>query len=254
MKKHLFYSNIILLICIALLGPTAGAALDGFSVEEVTEDERQWCFSHLNIKRLNKEPEKKPFDDFIVNEDGYFAVVFRESLLKLDTNDVLVYDSNGDFVYGYTFHANNGYKDVLWDHDNIFICIVGASSVLLSPSGEILDVVKIPSDVENKRNYRDLKTEQRKAKIDGITIEPKTGVGIIGLFSNHYSQVVVTDPSGNTTVVYDTSEKLFRSLLIRYAVILSAICLVFWRLAKEFKRLADEKEAMIQRRRSSADS
>lgn len=254
MKKHLFYSNIILLICIALLGPTAGATLDGFTVEEVTEAERARYLSYLDITRLKKEPAKQPFSTFVVNENGYFAVSFRASPAQFDTNYVLVYDSRGDFAYGFSFQGRIGFVKVLWDHDNIFICNVGASSVLISPSGEIVDVVRVLQDTENHINFSAQKRMQKKAEIDGVTIAPRAGSGLLEFLTRSYSQVVVTDSSGNSMVVYDASTDLLITVLFNYAIGWGAIIAIIWISVKMAKKYAKEKEASRQEEDRSADS
>ncbi len=246
MKKRILWGAVALFLCLALLGPTAGATLDGFTVEEVTEAERARYLSYLDITRLKKEPAKQPFNTFVVNENGYFAVSFRASPAQFDTNYVLVYDIRGDFAYGFSFQGNIGFVEVLWDHDNIFICNVGASSVLISPSGEIVDVVHVLEDTENHINFSARKRKQKKAEIDGITIAPRAGSGLLDFLTRTYSQVVITDSSGNSTVVYDASTDLLITVLFNYAIGWGAIIAIIWIIVKTAKKYAKEKEASRQ--------
>lgn len=136
--KKVFY----ILICLSLIstisnGLISNAYNTGFSTDELTDETKFTFLNNINFIRINAEPQKRKIECFDVGYNNV-AVGFSES----DNKTVCIYNTQGEFQYGYRFKTNGEFAVVL-DEYNLTICFVRSDILIkVNSYGDIIDVKK----------------------------------------------------------------------------------------------------------------
>lgn len=176
----------------------------GFSTEEVSEKTRNRFVSNIELSLLTTEPVKKGIQCFDVNEKGMVAIGQNGA----DDKRVCIYDSDGKFLYGYTFDVSQSFG-VEWDGEYINIYFVRSDVIIsLDSDCNVLDIKKIQNTMDNN-TYSD-KLKHLTRSIGDTTYLVRNDMGIFNLIALSYSQVVTIDSTGAERIIYDiNSEQLF---------------------------------------------
>ena len=97
----------------------AKAMNTGFTTEELSEEQKSLLIEATNLSLLQTEPQKRSIRCFDVNEEGMIAIGQDSS--PEENAEILVYNSHGEFLYGYVFYRGGSDFVVEWDHKNINI-------------------------------------------------------------------------------------------------------------------------------------
>ena len=149
--------------------------------------------SALNIEIFHEKVEDQLIKCFDVNEDGCFAVGYRN-------NTIQVYDSLGVFQYGYRFNTDNTYGIAL--KENSIVIYLGRShnAVEIDSAGKCIAVetVYFSEDIVESVMKRTCK------QIGNVYYFLERDIGI---FDGDYSRLIRVDEDGTKRVLYDVTTK-----------------------------------------------
>lgn len=203
----------------------------GFSTEEVSEKTRNRFASNIELSLLTTEPVKKGIQCFDVNEKGMVAIGQNGA----DDKRVCIYDSDGKFLYGYTFDSAQSFG-VEWDGEYINIYF-NRSGVIISLDSDcnVLNIKEVQSTIDNSIYKNHLKHSKRS--IGDTTYLIRNDMGIFNLIALSYSQVVTIDSTGAERIIYDiNSEQLFITISL-FIIILGGVSGVIAVLARQCIKL-----------------
>lgn len=171
--------------------------LSSGSIAAFASDIRNECASSvedaLDISLFYQEGEKRLIKCFDVNEDGYYAICYNNNVIH-------IYDSLGNFQYGYRFVTEGTYGIIL--KENSIILYLGRSGTIVEvdKAGKCIyaERVSLSKNVLNDVLYRTSKT------IGNIDYYLERDVG---LFHGDYSRLVKVDEDGIRTILYDVTEQ-----------------------------------------------
>lgn len=226
--------SLVLLALFFIETTEAKAMSTGFSTEELSEKEKTTFLSNVRIIPLAEEPEKRGVDCFDVNEQGLIAIVQS----SLSEDEVCVYTSQGDFLYGY---ALDGYQDhgVEWGEQNINIYFVRTDVIAsIDPEGNILDVKEVPDSLEENQKYSRDVLNSKKRVIGDTTYLIRNDLGILNLLALSYSQIVVKDSTGTESIVYDMNSRQLANIILTVSVACIFVSIVITIVTKEVKKIS----------------
>lgn len=208
-------------------------------------------FTFASDTTLHKENlGEEKFNDFI---DGlHFFVVDSEPvsiLTCIDISDdniialasgngseslISFYDSVGAFKYSLSFYSAGNFG-LEWEKDNIKIFFErGDYEVTINKAGEVLDIAVI-DNVDDMRFIVDELYFSTKSVVNNTVYELKKNPMFLNKLSSGYSQLLITDVSGNTSVVCDVGEfQAFETLCIIIVFVLLFGINVFFVLKRPF--------------------
>lgn len=176
----------------------------------MSEEGKNKYLDSINILPITDEPEKKPFVCFDVNDDGMIAIG-QDTLGTRKT--ICIYSKEGAFQYGYTF-TSYGSFGVEWDGENLNIYFVRSSKiVLITPEGEVLDVVGVLETIENN-SYMNYLLRSKNRTVGETEYSAGNDMGVLNVLASAYSQIGVKDDNGNENVIYDVNSMLRIKIIV----------------------------------------
>lgn len=167
---------------------------------------------------------------FDVRSDGYLAVGFNRNAIQ-DKYVIQVYDSSGDYQYGYYFRTS-GFVYFEWQENNIAIKSVRSGTIrLYNSQGELLSSYNPKTDIgepltmkeEDACNWSPVFSVKKRERDDGTYILKHTKIVRVG-------------PEGNKEIVYDAGNGFMVSIMTVFAII-TAVIIIFALLLKREKKL-----------------
>lgn len=146
----------------------------------------------LKVSVFYEEDTFRLIQSFDVNSDGWYAIAFRH-------NTVMVYDSLGEFQYGFSFKTDGAYGIELREHNVLLYRARSDAVVEIDSTGKCVDA-------KAKSRYTDdmfQNAYHRRSKQVGdanYCVERD-----IGLVDGDYPRLVRIDESGNKTILYDST-------------------------------------------------
>ena len=215
----------------------------GFETEEMPQDRQEQFVSNIDFAFFLEKPAERQIECFDVHEDGRIVMghvgpgIF-ESGQKL----VCVYSADGVFQYGYSFDTEQGFG-VEWDGDNVNIWFVRSDVLMqVDPQGTVLRVAQVPNTGENSTWSRHLISDPVRTSQDSV-YRIRNNLGILNLAAFSYSQLIVSGPDGETTLLYDVrSWQLFCILsrcFVCVLVVLVTVAVVAYQVRKKFRQNKD---------------
>ena len=173
---------------------------DGFIIQELNQDEYESALLRWSDKiiLLNEEPDLKfEIQNVAVNEDGMFAICTD----FLGIYIIEVYNSEGEFQYGYKF-TMSGKAYVDWMEDRIVIYSVrGDEAIVLDSNGKILEILEVSDTIKNSEYIRKELTQTEKS-VNGYTYTLNRKVDFLWDIFLPYPKLIITDVFGNINFVY----------------------------------------------------
>ena len=221
----------VLLIVFSTNAIEVNAMNTGFSTEEISEETKTTFVASINVSPLSAKVEKKGVLCFDVNEQGMIAVGQKGS----QGNEICVYTSQGDFLYGYTFNCTQSFC-VEWDEQYINIYFIRSDVIIsLDSDGNILDV-KIVQDTIDNNSYRNLLLYSTTRTVGNTTYLIRNDMGIFNWTASSFSQIVTIDATGTESIIYDVNSMQYTKTIVTISLIcvfvLVAIAVVFWQFIK----------------------
>ena len=167
-----------------------------------------WVISMFSIKNevtpITKEPAKKPFSCFAVNEEGLVAIGY-ENYAFPTVITICIYSSDGAFQQGYTLNWEQSIGLELYQNTLNIYCSKADMIISVDLTTNEQTSFEIPDDLDNNKHwnyvYRKTKTTVNNKE---YVAEKNTFLGILTL---RFSDLVVRDENNNEFVVYDASER-----------------------------------------------
>ena len=239
MKHIRRISTIILLLLLLITGAVQASAMQtGFSTESMPQEDIDSFLQNVNVTKLAKEPSKAAIKCFDVNERGEIAVGCGKGEIKT----VCIYNSTGDYLYGYSFSCTGSFGVELNGNILNIYFVRSDVAVAVDPEGEVKSVLEIQDTTENNKYWNHtLHATTRKAGDAQYTI--RNDMGFFNLFASSCSQLVVTDKDGNTTIIYDVNKEQLSNTVASFVVIVLFICcvivIVVWEFVKLRRKIAN---------------
>ena len=186
----------------------------GFSVEELSREEKDNFLSNTSISLLQTMPSRKSIQCFDVNDKEMIAIG-QENIFK---KQICVYSASGDFLYGYEFNSHGSFA-VEWDEDvlNIYFSR-GNFIVSVNKDGEVSDIKKVADTTANNSYINDLLYSTSKVRGDKEYILQNNIGSFLDFFASSYSQLVVKDSNGETNIVYDVNSTMLFYMITKTVI------------------------------------
>lgn len=218
MKKLILgFSVILFLVCYICISIPVTAVNTGFQNCDITEEMNEFI-SSIEFNYIAKEPQKRGFSCFDVNEKGLIVLGYQNST-------VVVYDSDGLYMYGYQFNIY-GLFGVEWDNDNINIYFVRAGKMLsVDSKGNALGLLRIENSLYNNSYYHNKMLSKNKV-INDREYVIKDILDPLNILSTERSQVVVINGDGTEDIIFDVTIQRLILRFFLYTIIILFIIIV----------------------------
>ena len=217
--KKVFY----ILICFLLISTIYNSLISGaynteFITDELTDETKYTFLDNINFVRMNAEPQKRKIECFDVCCNNV-AVGFSES----DNKTVCIYNTQGEFQYGYRFKTNGQFAVEL-DEYNLIICFVRSDILIkVNSYGDVIEVEKIQDTTENNKLWNEILYSTEKTMNGSKYILDNK----INFLASSYSKLIVIDEYGNENVIYRAdSSQTAEKIVTVFAVLLLAFLIV----------------------------
>jgi len=211
MIRKAFACIVLIFLLLFLPSPEESAANLDITTEALSPEIRD---AHIEtystcIEPLPREPYHTPINRFDVNENGY-ALCCSGSSNK--GNEILVYDHDGVFLYGFTVDLSCAFHITREENDVVLYLYRSYLALTVDETGTITDVRSIQDDHDNMRRL-DRMQNVRSIPLDGFTYEVRKDSGVQLLPGYAYNKLVRTDQNGQELVLYDATGDAQRRLL-----------------------------------------
>lgn len=191
------------LLCLLLSIPCCAMGT-GLVFDEISQDEISSIFERLHLERIDEPAIHTGFCCFDVNEDGGYALGFDTG----NTDMILVYDTNGSYLYGFSF-SNNGSLGIEWDDQNLILYTVrGNLAVWLDGNGTCLDMKIVQNSTQNNEYWNDEVWANVKKSGDVTFTAEHWLMNSELIHWGSYPRLVKTMPDGEEIVLFDRTGHL----------------------------------------------
>lgn len=193
-------SVIVLAVCFFV--PQCLAMNTGFSTEDIESPLAESVIHDLGIMSITYKPDiSKGFSCFDVNEAGNI-------LLGFDVNGrdvVLAYDSNTNFLYGFSL-KDNGAFGLEWDGDDIIVYRMRSDlAIRLNSRGECQEIKHISNTLDNQNYWRDEVYASKRLCGNNVFTAKSKYINSDFLRWGTYTCLHKVSPSGEQIVLFDYS-------------------------------------------------
>ncbi len=194
----------------------------GFSTNKMSAEEQQVFLSNIKLSQMSDEPQKNAIVCFDVSNTGFIAI----GSASLDNKYISVYDSSGEYLYGYVFNCNQSFG-VQWDGTNIIIYFVRSDVAASFDSNGTNIELRIIEDTTENNSYWNHYVFSKEKTFDGNRYTIKNNMSLLNVFASSYSQLIKTDSNGNETIIYDvTKTQMPKTVLAIIAVLLFIVLVI----------------------------
>jgi hypothetical protein len=168
-----------------------------FITSNVSLEVQDRVWKNVQLVKSDNPEMQSGISTFDVNNSGQIAI-------GLSNKKINIYDTDGQFQYGYSFSTAGDYE-MEWDKQNLIIYLVRSDIALkVDSEGNYLELESIDNSIENNSywNYLERKTSQTSGG-NYYEVNNKKGINI---FATNYSRLVKTDSNGIETIIYDVSK------------------------------------------------
>lgn len=229
LSKCLFYFVCIFIIIFST-GTNVMASNSNLSLSVMDVEEKNTIIENLSLALTDKTPGLKAIQCFDVNNNGAIALGHE---IDGKTKAISIYDSNGNFKYGYIFYSTGSFG-IEWNSDCLNIYILrGDLLVTVDKSGTIVDVAYVEDTKENDcyiNNY----IFATKKTVNGITYCIKNDMGILNYVSTSYSQLVKIT-SSEEVILYDVNNAQLAKTIVGVFMLVAFIGIAVFVLIKTCK-------------------
>lgn len=217
MKKviTILLTLLILLSCASGAIPVSATGYSRFDTEPITHEEKMERLNKLQyLPTKDTIPITEAISYFAVSEQGQIALGFNDS----DYASVHVYDTTGNYLYGYRFENHLCSFALFFDGEDL--SIIWDQSDYIGSFDQLGNCIQLWKFSNTKNNAdEEYKDQWRSAK------------GRVGELSYHakrsgilpkYTVFTVEDAEGNKTVIYDAKKEV---LISNIFLVAGAFCL-----------------------------
>ena len=223
MKYKIFAFFCLLFVCFFTMSINIKAINTGFTTEEIEQEKIDSFLSDLEITLLTSPPTKKSIQCFDVNENNMIAVHQKG---YFDDNEICVYSSFGEFLYGYKF---NTYGDIVleWDKKNINILFIRSNFIVsVNENGKVPYVNRVKETQENYHYKERIKSKTQQV-VGDLEYLVQKNIGIFAPFTASNSQIIVKHADGKENMIYDVNSEMLFNMIVKtiFAVIFVSIAI-----------------------------
>lgn len=216
----------VLCVIILLLPASVAAASD-----DLTDADRETFLNNISLTLLSAEPEKDKICCFDVNIDNLIAIGTTGS----EGARILVYNADGAFQYGYSFQCHQRFA-VSWDGGDIAIYFVRSDIVAkFDRNGNNISLTFIERNTPEE-DFWNSKITSTQCTVNEKTYQVRTGIGLLGLLASGYFQLVMVEPLGQETVVYDVSSRYRIVMPLCIVAVLIFAVFVIWMIIRSVSK------------------
>lgn len=223
MKKAIV---ILIVICVFLSLPVCVSAeatgVLGFPVESFTEEEKNEYIAAIKLKLLDSDGYKSGISSFDVSESG-------KVVLAIPDQRIYVYDSTGDFLYGYYFSLDGDYGVGFVDENVAIYAVRGDAIAIYDPNGNCVDVYSVLNPNKHSKQLTQVFSRTSK-EVNGKTYTLERDVE-----AATYARVVIWNEDGTKDIIYDISAQHSIGTILLWAGIIGFFVLVIVMLVKQQK-------------------
>ncbi|MBE6870648.1 MAG: hypothetical protein E7491_01705 [Ruminococcaceae bacterium] len=179
---------------------TANNIAFAFDTVELSGEREKNARENLNFALITEEPKKRPIICFDVLNNDTIAIGTEFG----STSTVSIYNSNGDFKYGYKFETSGSYTVGFEDGKLVVYLVRSDLAITLNENGDVAKVQKILMSNENEKYWESTYSTVRN--VDGFKYESSGEMSFIRFFTGYDYYLVATDENGNEHVVYDVRD------------------------------------------------
>lgn len=221
MKKGIFS---LLIGFIYIICSISSLAMNtGFVTEKIGEEDIPDIYERLNVQSIIEPDISIGFSCFDVNEMGNYALGFNS-----DKDEILVFDSQGNFLYGFSFEGT-GTFGLEWDGESIILYRVRSDlAISIDKEGNCKEIKKIKDCPENT-HYWNHEIYATKRTINGSVFTAENHLGILNtITAQTYSVLTKTLPNGDEVILFDitTQRKTALTTIIIIVGIFLSICII----------------------------
>lgn len=212
----------VLFISLQMILPASAYEYRNYITTQVSFDKQQEYLDRLNFELLTDDSEKHPFECFAISSDGLIALGFDTS----DDAIIYVYDTNGEFEYGFRF-LNNHCAFTVFFEDEVLSIYWGKSRYIGSfdSEGNCLRLHELVNCAQNSDAYHSDRYRPNEGEINNIQYKAERVAGYLG----GYTCFTIID-GANSCVIFDVSQ-IYRQHIMIFcvfaAVILWLLCYTF---------------------------
>lgn len=237
MKKIvvLFSTFGVFICCICGILSVSAAGYSRFDTEEIpAEEQSEFLVNVQFVPSLASNPICESISCFAISEQGQIALGFNDS----EHASVHVYNSAGNFLYGYRFINRKSAYTLFFEGEEL--SIIWSRSKYIGSFDQKGNCIRLRRDLRTKNNSdEEYKERWRSAK------------GTIGTLSYHakrsgilpkYTVFTVEDIDGNRTVIYDAKKEIFtKNILVGIGVACFSAFFAYGLYCQEKQKRADQK-------------
>lgn len=191
-----------------------------FETADISEEEIADIYSRLNLELINEPEVKYGFSCFDVNQFGDYALGFDGS----EKDTILVYDSNGDYKYGFLF-VDGGDFGVGWYANEVILYRVRSDlAILINDQGKCLGIKEIQNTLDNSHIWTNEVDANKRIKEDATYTAEHWLFNSELLHWGTYTRLVKTMPDGERIVLFDTTDDTL-SRMIALTVFVGIVCI-----------------------------
>lgn len=219
--KMLFRSvwTILLLVCFACCSGEMAYAweYENYETYDIPQKEKFDFLQGINFSPLDTEEAENAFSCFAVSPKGQIALCFNG-----ETAFIQVYDSFGQFLYGYRFASGGASLAVFFEGETLSILFAKEQYVgSFDSNGNCLNLQKTRPTKSNSDSYSKDRYRPSTGRVGAL----QYNAGRIGLSPN-YTRFAVVDEGGSQTLIYDATSQMRTRNIVVWVLALSVIVLV----------------------------
>jgi hypothetical protein len=216
MKKMLAFAVILMLLVLQ-------------SVTAYANQSEENNLNIIDLVSINEAPAQTPINCFDVNENHNIVIATESSFYK----KILVYNSVGEFLYGYNFEYNGGVAVEWAENDDLKIYLLKSNLVLLvNKSGEI----------RNKSNFGESYADNSYLNSEIYSSEKTIGDTVykyknsIPLINTRNNRLLIAVSSDGERVIYDATGELVVDIVL-FCIIAVALVIIAVTVIIKYKKL-----------------
>ena len=212
--KKLHYLRTILFIFMILsqlIGSVSAVEFENYDTSPTSLEEQTAFLEKINFRLLDNKEEDHAFSHFAISEQGQIALGFNTGSDAI----IYIYDSNGQFLYGYCFLNNKCALTIFFEQEDLSI-FWGKSNYIGSfdSSGTCLQFRKVINSERSNNSYNRDRYRPLSGKVGDIQYAVKRGMGL----ASNYVRFIIEDSDGNSRIIYN-AEKEYHTQIAFYCLL-----------------------------------
>lgn len=226
LRKRILRITVLIFACLECLWlfsffPVAYATDATISLDKVVKS--------LDVSIFEQPREKHVIRCFDVNENGVYAVGFKN-------NTIEVYNSDGTFRYGIHFDTEQ-YYGIDLNGNNIVIYLARSSiAIEFDCEGNCVSMEEIPL---HEDIFAEDRVERKSKQVGNVEYKLERDIGFV---QDSNSRLIAIDAGGNRTVLYDATLQGYFSGIFQYLIFFGFIAGVIASIVSKIKSEESNQE------------